>query len=624
MTISIQRYKRLLYILTSWAAIWAAPLQAQVSPSEPETDTSRVQIIYTDELSADGETKYLRSTSVLPCHLRQNDADIYFNRGTVFPNDVVAAADSFHIIQKDTIHILSDSAVYFGASRQADLFGDVKLTDGKAWLFTDAMHYDMNAKLGTYTNTGIITKDSAQLTSKRGYFYTDRNVIFFKDDVVVNHPDFSLEADTLEYNANTETVIFHGPTHIYQKDSSHIYCEAGFYDTRRQYAEFTKNAEYMSKSRHAVADKIVYDGKQNLYKLLGHAFYEDSTKSVRADDIYYDKNTKRYDFKGKPVFKDKKSAQQIDAEQSDFDEETGLARFRRNVVVRDSTQTLTTDSLDFNRKTHVGIARGHVVWQDTSAHTSVVCKYAEFNDSTSYLLATHRPLMSTVMDNDTLWLAADTLISFKNDPKDSTRNLIAYRDVRIYKSDLQGLCDSLSFVGKDSIFHFHTNPILWADTTQFTADTMTMTLFHKKIKQVNQYRNAFIVNAPDSLYFNQIKGNYIQTLFKNNQVQRMKVTGEGETTYYLQDEQKAYSGVNKTICANMMIYFGDNKVEKIKFYKNPQAVLYPMHQINHKSLRLEGFTWQKEARPKSVKDLFGPKRVRAKVSKVLSTKTTTE
>ena len=183
------------------------------------------------------------------------------------------------------------------------------------------------------------------------------------------------------------------------------------------------------------------------------------------------------------------------------------------------------------------------------------------------------------------------------------RNMLAYNRVKMFKKDFQSVSDSLVYIQKDSTFWLYNNPIIWSDTSQLTADTMRILLKDKKLDRVLMRQNAFIVNSKDALYFNQIKGKDISAQFENDNLRLMVVEGNAESVYYALDDQEAYIGVNKAVCSEMLIYFGDNKVDRIKFLSQPQATMFPMKKADHNALKMKGFKWDIKARPKSVEDL---------------------
>jgi hypothetical protein len=213
--------------------------------------------------------------------------------------------------------------------------------------------------------------------------------------------------------------------------------------------------------------------------------------------------------------------------------------------------------------------------------------------------------MTTLINDDSLYLAADTLYSFTRDSTgaDSTRVLIAHRNVRVFKSDFQAVCDSLVYEASDSVFQFFIVPVLWSDTSQFTADTIRAFLENEKIERVQLRQNSFLINSTDEVYFNQIKGRDIVAFFKDDSIRTMQVNGSGETVYYIQDDQKAYITANKTTCSRMTIIFENNEVRDILFYTQPQGQTYPMKKLSPQKLQMAGFSWRIKERPKSKNDL---------------------
>jgi hypothetical protein len=265
---------------------------------------------------------------------------------------------------------------------------------------------------------------------------------------------------------------------------------------------------------------------------------------------------------------------------------------------------MTGDSIRYNQQTHEGRAFGNIYWEDTTENVTIICSEAVFNDSTEYFLAIGRPLMTSVIDGDTLYVSADTLKSFLEIPADTTsRMIIGNKDVRIYKSDLQALCDSMIYTQQDSIFSLHKSPIVWSDTSQFTADTVRIQLANNSIDKIYLLKTAFIINSPDEVFFNQVKGRDVIAYFRDDELQEMEVLGNGESVYYILDEAKAYIGVNKTICSEMRLNFGNNEITDIRFFTKPSGQFTPMKQANHDEMRLPGFSWDIKRRPESVEDL---------------------
>ena len=522
--------------------------------------------------------------------------DTAFKQG----NNVIAYGN-VAIQQNDSLTVFSDSLVYRGATKIADLFGNVVMESGEKNLFTNYLNYELEPKIARYTNGALITQGDTKLVSKRGTFFVNTDEMYFKDSITVYDTTFTLRADTLLFNSESQVVTFLGPTLINQ-DSNLIYCEDGFYDMETKLAEFTKNAQYVKGEQKATAEMITYDGSMKEIRLEGDAQFVENDKLATADVIRYEEENVNIFLEGNAFFRD--SVQEIKTDKTiKYNSETESFSTTGRAKVVDDKQILQADTLDFDDATEIGLATGDVYWQDTIENIAINASIAEYNKGNGYIKATgNRPLL-TIADKDTLYLASDTLVSTQQEDADSTRMMHAYEDVRIFKEDLQAVADSLAFISADSIFKLYRDPILWSDTSQFRGDSVFIQMKGGGIDRIYLYNNAFIVTTTDLKFFNQIKGKNITAYFENNELDRVKVVGNAEAVYYAMDEEEAYIGATKTICSEMMLFFEDSNVKNIKFYKQPSSTVTPMAKVLSSPPKLDGFNWEFDIRPKSVKDL---------------------
>jgi len=181
---------------------------------------------------------------------------------------------------------------------------------------------------------------------------------------------------------------------------------------------------------------------------------------------------------------------------------------------------------------------------------------------------------------------------------DTTQFLKAFYDVRIFKSNFQALCDSLIYNQQDSLFYLYKEPIVWSDTSQFVADTIKIAMKNDNIDRIYLIDNAFIINSPDEVLYNQVKGRKITAYFKKGEIDKMHVEGNAEAVYYALDDADQYIGVNKTVSSEMTLFFEKNEITRIKFLE-PDANLLPINTTDHEALKIAGFNWKINERPKS-------------------------
>ena len=162
----------------------------------------------------------------------------------------------------------------------------------------------------------------------------------------------------------------------------------------------------------------------------------------------------------------------------------------------------------------------------------------------------------------------------------------------------------MSYDVPDSMFYFYKNPIIWSDTSQFSADSIRMSMKDSQLDKIYLKQKAFILNSPDNVFFNQIKGKEITAHFIEKELRKMDVEGNAESVYFAMDEKDGYIGANKTVCSEMQLFFGSNQVDRIKFFNAPQAKLTPMTEVVGSKFKLDGYNWvEPPKRPISKKDL---------------------
>jgi lipopolysaccharide export system protein LptA len=286
----------------------------------------------------------------------------------------------------------------------------------------------------------------------------------------------------------------------------------------------------------------------------------------------------------------------IYCERGYYDTYNEITQFSKNASLLNEEQILKADSIIYFKKSGIGYATGHVYWHDTLKHNIIYSQRAEYKEKYTSILATGNPVFIDASDKDTMFLKADTLFSAESDTI-KKRWFNAYHHVIVYKNNVSAKCDSIYYSDIDSTFRFYGNPVLWVDENQLTADTISMTMANKKINSFLMIKNSLIVNIVDSTRFNQIQGKKMTGHFKEGELYKLLVEGNGESIYYGEDDSKKLIGVNKAVCSNMIISIKDNKVQRIKFLEKPTATLYPPNDAPEAELKLKLFKWLLKDRP---------------------------
>ena len=256
--------------------------------------------------------------------------------------------------------------------------------------------------------------------------------------------------------------------------------------------------------------------------------------------------------------------------------------------------------------------------------------YIESNNKTKAFLATKKPVVILVKDNDSTYITGDTLFSGlrKNDvvtkkqytkvdtisnkqiitntpPKDSVRYILGFRHVKIYNDSSQAVCDSMYYSTEDSVFRMFRNPIVWKDKNQITGDTMYLFTENQKPKRIYVFNNSMVINQANESMYNQASGRTLNAYFKDGKIQYTRIKGSpAETIFYAQDNDSAYIGMNYATGDAVDVFFENDEVKKIKFINDVNGTMYPMNQIPADKKQLKNFVWEDRRRPKNKLELF--------------------
>ncbi len=540
--------------------------------------------------------------------LYQDSTFMFCDSASIRGNFLVAVGNVV-LVQSDTISVFGDSLVYNGNTQKARLFYNVTLENGEEKLYTERLDYDVGKRIATYRDTALLVNQSTQLQSIRGIYDVNEKLATFKDYVVVRDSAFDLRADSLKYNTGLGKAIFISATRI-KTDSAQIYCQGGFYDFRQKESLLTGDPQYESNKTRAAADSIYYNQRTGDLELMGNAYYEEESQLAKAKTIRYNEKSGNSELIGEGYFKQEEST--VEGEYIKYNKTTERFYANGRAQIIDGENQVIADTIDY-LKNGIGDLRGDVIWTDTSSNSSLYCDMALYDEQTDYIKAMGRdtrPYMESISEGDTMYLAADTLFSFSMEEidtlgvRDTMRVLKAYNDVRIYKSNLQAIGDSLYFNDRDSIFSLFDNPFVWSDSTQFSADTIDLYMKNESLNRAHLKSDGLILNFIESEYFNQIKGRDINVYFSADTLDYMTVEGNAESIYYMLDDEDAFIGANTTICSKIWFKFANKSVVDIKFYDTPTSVMIPILEVDPIALRLKNFVWNQDAKPVSLLDII--------------------
>ena len=208
----------------------------------------------------------------------------------------------------------------------------------------------------------------------------------------------------------------------------------------------------------------------------------------------------------------------------------------------------------------------------------------------------------SVHSSDSLALGDSLAVSdsLQTEPLDTTKIgfLEALKNVRIYKKNMQVVCDSLVYTDLDSLARLYVQPVVWQDSVrQYAADSITVVVSGGTMEKASLMSNAFITIKEDEHLFDQIKGAEMIAYFDGKGgLTRFDALGGSSALFYI-EENDALATVNKTDSKMLSATFKDGNLEKIYYYDSPKNDGLPVVQMSDEDKKMKGFSWQPERRP---------------------------
>ncbi|RZK19996.1 MAG: hypothetical protein EOO56_13265 [Hymenobacter sp.] len=468
----------------------------------------------------------------------------------------------------------------FNGVKIRKLLGNVSFKQDDVYLYCDsAYQYTDRNEIEAFSNVRIVQSDTVTITGDRGFYDGDRRTARMTGNVVMRDPRMTLTTTVLDYNLTNQTAYYTAGGHLTDPQNT-LDSQQGYYDTRSKVFVFKRDVHLVST-----------DAKN-------------AQTELRNDTLTFNTISKIAYFDGPTRIKGPSG--NLYAEKGVYNTVTRVSNFQRNAKIETPGYLLGGDQLVYDEGKLYGVATGHVSLvskKDNILLRGDVGRYWRALGRTK--LYGSRPVVRNISGRDTLYMAADTLLSVEARPTQAAQRpiLYAWPKVQIFRGAMQGRCDSLTYDRQDSIIYLNRDPILWQVHNQMTSDSMEIRQKRGQIDQVRLFAKAFVVSEDTLHDFNQVKGRNILAYFKQNRVNRIDVLGNAESLYYALEsdttatEGNRVSGMNKTLSATMRLSFAENQLQKISFLTNPDATFIPPHEIKEDDTRLKGYRWRPTERP---------------------------
>ncbi len=452
---------------------------------------------------------------------------------------------------------------------------------------------------------------------------------FLIGDVRFRHDNAWLYCDTAHYYREENSLRAFGNVRIEQGDTLFIYGKTLFYDGNKKLAQIRKEVRMVNKEVTLYTDHLDYDRLANIGYYYNGGKIVDPSNTLSSDYGRYNPDSKMAFFKKDVVLTHPQfllktdtlnyhtetglasiiSRTEIEAENADiiayrgwYNTKTDKSLLLDRSYILSEQRNMTADSILYDQSLDIGEAFMDVEMVDSGRHITLNSDYAIYNQSNNYALLTQKALLREYSGKDTFYLHADTLLGQQDSIYDTFR---AFYNVRTYRTDLQGLCDSAFYSTRDSVLQLFGNPILWANNQQISGQQIRLYTKNQQADYMEVEGFALLASKEDSSLYNQSSGRELIAYFENNKVRRVVIEGNPESIYLPRDEKQKILGLNRLENGSLYIYMDqEGKVERLKVSPQPKGKFYPLQLVTEEIKYLEHFSWPIQLRPKGPLDVF--------------------
>ncbi len=473
----------------------------------------------------------------------------------------------------------------------------------------------------------IIELRQARLLEKRSG--SDAQILI--DSVVLYHEGAYMYCDSAYWYQRNNTFEAFGNVRMEQGDTIFVYGDYLHYDGAAQLARLRDNIRMEDRQVTLFTDSLNYDRLENIgYYFDGgmlvdekneltsfwgqydpeskDALFSDSVKLVNeeytlySDTLKYNTETKIADILGPS--KIVSDSGYIETDKGWYNTLTDDARLlnRSEIYNNDGSKVLIGDSMLYNRTTGWGEVFGNMYLEDFNRKSILRGNYGTYNEKTEYGMATDSAFAIDYSQTDSLFLHGDTL---KMITDSVFKEVKAYYNVRFYRNDVQGVCDSMSYIQRDSMLYMTGNPVIWNNNSQILGNRIDIHLNDSTVEKahIKEYALA-IQDRQKEAQYNQVSGREMTAYFIDNEVRHVLVEGNAESLYYITEEDSTVIGLNKTESAYLAMDILNDEIQKIKLWASTNAVTTPLSQLKPEESKLKGFMWLNYLRPKNRFDIF--------------------
>lgn len=521
----------------------------------------------------------------------------------------IEAYGNVRMQQGDTLFVYADELDYADTTQLAVLYADfgkkVRLINRDVTLTTDIFNYDLGIDLGYYEVGGVLTDPKNRLTSWYGEYSPTTKDALFRDRVELHslrdNDTLDIFSEQMLYNTNTHIAILDTVSTIVSKDGT-IHTTDGVYNTDTHQADLYRRSLVVAKNGNTLTgDTLYYDQLTGVGEAFGNIEMVDTAKKVTllGDYGFYYEDADSARVYGHALAKEYSQADTL------YLHGDTISTFRRVFlpeVADDGPRAMlpamapvAVDSISADSISDGAMSAG-VMALDSMAVDSIPV------DSVAAAPVIPDSVAAVMMPADSV----ATAIPPKAEPAlpDTVHYLVAYPNVKFFRVDLQGLCDSMTFVSKDSLLHLDKHPVVWNENKQIFGNKIILHLNDSTVDWARLPEFGFVAEHIDEEFYNQLTGKEMFATFDNGELRHLDVSGNVQAIMLPQENDSTYNKIANLESSYMAADFLNQELRRMKLWPETSGTMTPLYLAKKQLYYLPQFRWFEPLRPRKPEDVF--------------------
>ena len=500
------------------------------------------------------------------------------------PDSIVVSTDSLALpapadtVRKTKVYLEHANTLSFDQAQNPDaqvLVGEVCFRHDSSYMYCDSAYFfEKSNSLEAFSHVRMEQGDTLFVYGDYLHYNGDTQIAHLRDNVRMENGQVTLFTDSLNYE-RISNIGYYFEGGMIVDSLNQLSSFYGQYSPATKLAIFNDSVRLENPDFTLYSDTLHYQTDTKLATILGPSVIVSDSGTVRTSLGWYDT-------------------------------EQNKALLLDRSTIESGNRILSGDSIAYDRNSGFGEVFGNMCLQDTLQQVMLEGQYGFYNEKTEYAFATDSARFLEYSQGDTLYLHADTLQMETVDP--DTREVKAFHGVRFFRTDLQGICDSMLFNTRDSVLYLFTEPVVWNEQYQLYGDTILIYLNDSTIDFAHVRQFAFAIQQVDSVSFNQLKGTDLKAYFDGKSVRQIDVSGNAESIFYPLENDGSMVGMNQTQSGYLSIWVKENKLERLKIWPNPEGTMTPIPDLRPEQKLLKDFYWFDYLRPQDKDDIYQVKK----------------